>query len=303
MDNAVDEYLWSLRFERNLSNNTVESYGRDLRHLLETLTDDGKRDAPKPKDIKESDLVRHLNLLREDGKSPRSIARATSAIRSFFKELLRKEVLSASPAELLTVPKLGRSLPEVLTPSEVELLLESPPADTVLGVRDRAMLATLYATGVRVSELITLRPVDLDLTKGFLMATGKGQKQRLIPVGGHATDRIQTYLEFSRPQLAAGRAANTRPTSPLFLTRRGGGMTRQGFWKRLRLLAKKVGIKKPISPHKLRHSFASHLLANGADLRAIQAMLGHADISTTQIYTHVERKALKKTYEEHHPRA
>ena len=303
MDNAVDNYLWSLRFERHLAENTIESYGRDLRDLLKTLTENGKRDAPSPREVGEQDLVGHLQCLRKEGKSARTIARATSAIRMLFKELVRREELESSPAQLLMVPKSGRSLPKVLSVEEVDRLLEAPPADTLLGMRDRAMFAVLYASGLRVSELITLRALDIDLTKGFLTATGKGKKQRLVPMGQQAIDRIQTYLDHGRAGLTGGRASNSRPTSPLFLTRLSKGMTRQGFWKRIRLIAKNAGIDKPISPHQLRHSFASHLLANGADLRAIQAMLGHADISTTQIYTHVERQALQRTYDTHHPRA
>jgi len=303
MDEAIDQFVWSLRFERQLSEHTVESYSRDLRELMRTLTKNGKKSSPAPSSVKETDLLQHLQRLKKEGKSPRSIARATSAIRMLFKELVRKEELEKSPAALLTVTKSGRALPKVLSLEEVDRLLEAPPADNPLGLRDRAMLGVLYACGLRVSELIALRVQDLDLSKGFLTATGKGRKQRLVPMGRQAIERVEAFLEFGRPTLAANRAINTKPNSPIFLTRLGRAMTRQGFWKRLRVIAKKAAIEKDISPHQLRHSFASHLLANGADLRAIQAMLGHADISTTQIYTHVEREALQTTYDKHHPRA
>ena len=303
MDTAVDNFLWALRFERQLSENTVESYGRDLRDLLQTLTKDGKRAAPNPSQITETDLLDHLQRLKSEGKSLRSVARATSAIRMLFKELVRREELNQSPAALLTAPKSGRPLPKVLSTDEVDRLLDAPSAETSLGMRDRAMLAVQYACGLRVSELIGLRVQDLDLAKGFLTATGKGRKQRLVPLGRHAIERVESYLAHARPPLCGGRAANGRPQAALFLTRLGRGMTRQGFWKRIRVIARAAEIEKDISPHQLRHSFASHLLANGADLRAIQAMLGHADISTTQMYTHVERKALQNTYDKHHPRA
>jgi integrase/recombinase XerD len=303
MDDAVDRFLWTLRYERNLSPNTVSAYGRDLKRLLTDLEKRYNGHLPEPREITETDLLAHLTNLREDGLHPKSIARATSAIRMLFRDLTTREKIENNPAGLLDVPKTRRSLPVVLSHEEVDQLLEAPPMDTKLGIRDRAMLHTLYATGMRVSELVNARLMDIDLAKGVLIATGKGRKQRMIPLGSHAIKWLSRYLEDARPELAKGYAANARPNSPLFLTQQRKIMTRQGFWKRLRLLAKEAGIRRPISPHKLRHSFASHLLEGGADLRSIQSMLGHADISTTQIYTHVETSSLKKTYDEHHPRA
>ena len=303
MDQAIDDYLWTLRFERQLSNNTVEAYSRDLMGLMKTLTGGGTREAPAPSKVRESDLVEHLQRLQQEGKSPRSIARALSSIRMLFKELVAKEVIESSPASLLSQPRLGRSLPKVLTHEEVDQLLEAPSPESPLGLRDRAMLAVLYASGLRVSELVQLSRQDLDLRRGFLIARGKGNKQRIVPMGNHAIHQIEQYLTHGRPELTAGKVRNTRPDSPIFLSRLGSAMTRQGFWKRLRTHAQSIGIERSISPHQLRHSFASHLLANGADLRSIQVMLGHADISTTQIYTHVDRKGLQSTHSKHHPRA
>jgi integrase/recombinase XerD len=302
MDEAIDQFLWTLRFERHLSDHTVDAYGRDLRKLVETL-ESSHGSVPPVEEVTESDLIAHLGALHEQGLSPRSIARATTSIRMLFKDQEERHALERNPAKLLTAPRIPRPLPDPLTLDEVDALLESPPHDTVLGIRDRAMLALLYATGMRVTELVTIRLMDLDLQRGVAIATGKGRKQRMIPVGSHAVTMVQNYLTDARPELASGRAANVRPSAPVFLTIRGHGMSRQGFFKRLRGLAQSAGIKRSISPHKLRHSFATHLLANGADLRAIQAMLGHADIATTQVYTQVDRTALRRTYDDHHPRA
>ena len=302
MDEAIDQFLWALRFERHLSDHTVDAYGRDLRKLVESLeTFHGK--VPSIEAVRESDLVDHLARLQAAGLSPRSIARATTSRRMLCKDQEERHGLERNPARLLSAPRIPRPLPDALTLDEIDRLLESPPPDTLLGMRDRAMLALLYATGMRVTELLTIRLMDLDLQRGVAIATGKGRKQRMIPVGSHAVNAVQHYLDHARGDLAAGRAANGRSSAPLFLTIRGKGMSRQGFFKRLRALAKAAGIERSISPHKLRHSFATHLLANGADLRAIQDMLGHADIATTQVYTQVDRTALRRTYDDHHPRA
>ena len=302
MDDAIDQFLWTLRFERHLSDHTVDAYGRDLRKLVETL-ERTHGSVPAPTSVTENDLIAHLQSLQKKGLSPRSIARATTSIRMLFKHQEEEHDLERNPAALLSPPRIPRPLPDALTMEEVDKLLVSPPENTLLGIRDRAMLSLLYATGMRVTELLTIRLMDLDLQRGVAVATGKGRKQRMIPVGSHAVEAVQNYLDHARIDLSGGRAQNGRPTAPLFLTIRGKGMSRQGFFKRLRGLAHQAGIARNISPHKLRHSFATHLLANGADLRAIQAMLGHADIATTQVYTQVERTALRRTYDDHHPRA
>lgn len=256
-----------------------------------------------PEDVSETDLLSHLADLREQGLHPRSIARATSAIRMFFLEVVVRRNLATNPANLLSVPKHRTSLPETLTMDEVDRLLVAPPVDSSAGLRDRAMLALLYATGMRVSELVHVRLMDVDLTRGVVSAFGKGRKQRLIPIGDHSVQWISRYLQAARPELGKGHPLLSRPAAALFVTRRGGAMTRQGFWKLLRRYAADAQIYRAISPHMLRHSFATHLLARGADLRSIQAMLGHADISTTQIYTHVGKDELKQTHDAHHPRA
>ncbi|NUN14961.1 MAG: site-specific tyrosine recombinase XerD [Myxococcales bacterium] len=302
MDDAIDRFIWSLKFERNMSAHTVAAYSRDLKKLANFLAQRHNANL-EPEDISETDLLSHLADLRDQGLHPRSIARATSAIRMFFQEVVTRRNLSTNPANLLSVPKHRAALPETLSMDEVDRLLVVPPVDSPTGLRDRAMLALLYATGMRVSELVHVRSMDVDLTRGVVSAFGKGRKQRLIPIGEHAIQWITRYLHAARPELAKGFPLLSRPAAALFVTRRGGAMTRQGFWKLLRKYAADARIYRTISPHMLRHSFATHLLARGADLRSIQTMLGHADISTTQIYTHVSRDELKETYDSHHPRA
>jgi integrase/recombinase XerD len=303
MDDALDRFIWTLQFERGSSPHTVAAYRRDLQRLNAFLAERHGGEVPAPQDVSETDLLAHLAWLRDLELHPRSIARATSAIRMLFAALFDRGQIPNDPAHQLRVPKAHAALPQILTEDEVDRLLVAPPEEGAQGLRDRAMLHVLYATGLRVSELVSLRLAEIDLAKGVVRTTGKGNKERMVPIGDHAALWVRRYLDHARPTLAKGRASNGRPGAPLFLTRLGRGMTRQGFWKLLRKYAVQAGVRKMISPHVLRHSFATHLLAHGADLRSIQLLLGHADLSTTQIYTHVERSELLQTYDAHHPRA
>lgn len=304
MDDALERFLWSLKVERNLAHNTVLAYERDLRRLSEFLIRRSGGDLPCDANaITETDLLAHLADLREASLHPRSVARATSAIRAFFKYLTARGDVQEDPSALIGTSRPAVALPEVLTLEEIDRLLDAPAVDAPRGLRDRAMLSLLYATGMRVSELVRVRVVDVQLEKGAVMASGKGRKQRMIPFGEDARIWVNRYLESGRPTLCANKPGAAKPAAELFVTSRGKGMTRQGFWKLLKRYALQTGIHKNITPHKLRHSFATHLLAGGADLRAVQAMLGHVDIATTQIYTHVDRSELRKAYDAHHPRA
>jgi integrase/recombinase XerD len=292
LDRACDIFIDHLKVERNLSPNTLDGYSRDLRRFV----DGSGRTSPGR--VTPVDVVDHLLRLSDAGLSARSRARALVAVRGLFRFLLGEKVIDSDPTETIDAPKIGRRLPDVLGADEVDRLLAMPPLDAPRGARDAAMLETLYATGLRVSELVGLAVDDVNLERGYVRAFGKGRKQRLVPLGELAAGRVADYLERARPGLVK------RDAEPaLFLTERGRPMTRQGFWKLLRRYAIAAGISAPISPHKLRHSFATHLIERGADLRAVQAMLGHADISTTQIYTHVSRARLLELYRAHHPRA
>jgi integrase/recombinase XerD len=291
LDEALDRWLDHLKVERNVSPHTLASYSRDLTQLFRSLPVDDPRRVDGPH------LTQFLLERARAGVSSRSRARALSAVRGFFRWLQGEREIDADPTELLPSPKLARKLPEVLPLADVDRLLAAPDVATPRGLRDAAMIATLYATGLRVSELVKLRIEDVDLGVGCLRATGKGRKQRLVPVGDVAADLIRRYLEEARPTFVR------QPSHALFLTRLGRGMTRQAFWKLLSAYARGAGIAATLYPHLLRHSFATHLLARGADLRAVQAMLGHADVATTEIYTHVSRARLLELYKKHHPRA
>ncbi|HTU43572.1 MAG TPA: site-specific tyrosine recombinase XerD [Bryobacteraceae bacterium] len=285
-------YLHFCRAEKGLTANTLESYRRDLGQFAGYL-------KQRPAQSVTLDTLRgYLDYLRTYGLSNRSIARHVTTVRGFFGFLLEEGEIASNPAELLVAPKAGSALPKYLDHSKVDQLLESPPDGSATGFRDRAMLNLLYATGLRVSELIKLRVADLDELEGTVRVIGKGNKQRLVPVGRAALGSIERYRTEARPALLNGRV------SPyLFVTARGTAMTRQGFWKLLRVRGKSAGIFRELSPHVLRHTFATHLLEGGADLRSVQTMLGHADIGTTQIYTHVMRSRLRQTIEAHHPRS
>jgi integrase/recombinase XerD len=285
-------FLHYCRTEKGLAVNSLEAYRRDLARFDGWLA--GK---PLPS-VTLNTLRGYLDYLREKRLSNRTIARHVAAIRSFFGFLLEEGDIPANPAELLVAPQIGSSLPKYLDTASVDQLLLSPEEGSGTGLRDRAMLDLLYATGVRVSELIQLRVADLDELEGTLRVIGKGNKQRIVPVGKQALASVARYRAEQRGKLLKGRV------SPyLFVTARGGAMTRQGFWKLLHGHGKSAGIFRSLSPHVLRHSFATHLLEGGADLRSVQSMLGHSDIGTTQIYTHVMRSRLRQTVDRHHPRA
>jgi integrase/recombinase XerD len=296
LDAACDRFLEQLLVERRLSTHTVEAYGRDLCRLRAFLIERGRS---HPGQVTTPDLTDHLLGLAEAGLKPRSRARALVAVRGLFRHLLAEELIDEDPSANLLAPRTGRKLPTVLGLDEVDRLLAAPTGGSVRAVRDRAMLSALYATGLRVSELVGLRLPDLNLKGGFVRTTGKGRKTRLVPLGDVAAAHLTAYLDGARPSLVAGRPAEMG----LFLTGRARPMTRQGFWKLVRGYARAAGIRRDVSPHVLRHSFATHLVERGADLRAVQAMLGHADIATTQVYTHVSRARLMELYRKHHPRA
>lgn len=292
LDGALDDYIQHLRVERGLSKHTVDAYARDLTRFRDWV----QREKTSLDDVDESRVAGYLVTLSKRGLSARSQARALSAIRGFFRFLVQDSRQAIDPTELLEGPKLLRKLPDVLNRDEVLRLLEAPSGTKPNRIRDRAMLQTMYAAGLRVSELVKLDLADLNLEEGFVSALGKGNKRRIVPIGAHARSAVLEYLQVVRPRWA-------KPASrAVFLTARGKAMTRQGFWSLVKKYAKAAGIVKPISPHKLRHSFATHLLAGGADLRSVQSMLGHADVSTTQIYTHVQGDHLRKMHERYHPR-
>ena len=288
----LQRYLESLSLERGLSDHTIAAYRRDLARLAAGL-------AARKLGLLGADsaaLSAHIRELRRQGLSSRSIARALASIRGFYRHLVESAERPDNPAVNLARPKLWRKLPRVLREGQVETLLAAPDLDKPLGRRDRAMLELLYATGLRVSELVGLRLPQLRLDVGFVVVHGKGGKERIVPVGEEAEAWIYRYLNETRPELARGRHEF------VFVNRSGARLSRQGFWKILRGYGNQVGIRE-ISPHLLRHSFATHLLEHGADLRAVQAMLGHADISTTQIYTHIHERRLRSLYDQFHPRA
>ncbi|MGH9381868.1 MAG: site-specific tyrosine recombinase XerD [Thermoanaerobaculia bacterium] len=288
----LQRHLEALDLERGLAGRTVESYGRDLRRLAEGLA---RRGVPL-ETARPQDLTEHLRGLRRQGLSPRSVSRALSAVRGFYAHLVESGERSDNPAVNLSQPKLWRKLPRVLSRQEVESLLQAPDTATPQGVRDRAMLELLYASGLRVSELVGLRLPQLRLDVGFLVAFGKGDKERIVPVGEAAEGWLGRYLREVRPGVAKTRG------DAVFLSRLGRAMTRQRFWQLVQQYGRATGIEE-LSPHVLRHCFATHLLEHGADLRAVQAMLGHADISTTQIYTHIHQQRLHSLYDRFHPRA
>jgi integrase/recombinase XerD len=296
LDSAVDLYLDHVKIERGLARNTVEAYGRDLAKFAHWAGTEGLED---PGQVEPRHVLAYLVSLSKGKLAVRSQARNLVALRGLFKHLRAERYVPADPTAELELPRLGRPLPVVLSADEVERLLAQPAGSDPRRVRDRAMLEVLYATGLRVSELVGLKLAEVNLTDpAYVSTTGKGRKQRLVPLGAAARAALEEYLSAARPRFDRGRNAPA-----LFLTHRGGAMTRQGFWKLLGTYARAAGIRKKISPHKLRHSFATHLLERGADLRAVQEMLGHADIGTTQVYTHLSNARLKQVFKQHHPRA
>ncbi len=290
---SLARYLDYIVAERGLSSNTVLAYRRDLEILRRCLGEGRTFEA-----VRREDLLKALRRLRQEGRSPRSVARWLAAARSFFGFLRREGRIAEDPTSHVESPRTWRVLPKVLSTGDVEGLLRTPDRATPLGLRDAAMLEVLYATGLRVSELVGLRLGSLHLDAGYVRCLGKGGRERVVPLGQEATDALRLYLTEGRSKvLGRGRS------DLLFLNHRGRAMTRQGFWKVLRGHARRAGIRTRFSPHTLRHCFATHLLEHGADLRSVQMLLGHADISTTQIYTHVNRERLRRLYENFHPRA
>jgi len=293
---VIDAYLDHLRVERRLSGHTLESYGRDLRSLALFAESSGVQ----VESLDRRRLEAFVGQQRARGLSPRSVARTVAALRGFYRFLVLERRLPRSPADDVLPPRAWPALPKCLSTEEVDLLIAQPDTSVPLGIRDRAMIEVLYATGMRVSELVAIRAADLHIDEQYLTCIGKGNKERLVPIGEQAAAWMQRYEREVRRELAARRAGQ-RGSPRLFLNARGGPLSRVGFWKILKNYARRTGLS-AVSPHVLRHSFATHLLERGADLRAIQTMLGHADLSTTQIYTHVLEARLRTVYDRFHPR-
>jgi integrase/recombinase XerD len=290
----LQAFLDSLWLESGLSKNTVEAYQRDLMAFATWLAHDEVSLSAATRE----DILRYQGVRIQESRKARSEARLLSSLRRFYRYLCREEIRESDPTTQIESPRLGRPLPEGLSEQEVEALLEQPDIEQCLGLRDRTMLEVLYATGLRVSELVTLTIEQLNMRQGLVRCVGKGNKERLVPLGEEALDWLQQYLIEARPVLLQGYVSED-----LFPTRRGKAMTRQAFWYLIKRYAQQAEIEKPLSPHTLRHAFATHLLNHGADLRVVQLLLGHSDLSTTQIYTHIARERLKSLHASHHPRA
>jgi len=294
MDQLLEQFLHYLTVEKGLSKNTTDAYNHGLTRFFIHLRGKGVQEI---REVDKFHIRGFLLALRRKNLNTKSIVRDLAAIRSFFRFLIQEGILQSNPAEELDSPKVARTLPEILTLKEIEQILEQPDPQTPLGIRDRAMLEMLYATGMRVSELTQLPTHQVNLEAGYVLVYGKGSKERIIPLGSEALKWVTVYLKTARGPLLK------RKESPsLFVNRSGKGMSRQRFWKTLKEYGRRAGLRKRITPHLLRHSFASHLLERGADLRSVQMMLGHVDISSTQIYTHVAGERLKKIHKQYHPR-
>lgn len=293
---AVEDFFHHLQIERGLAENTLTSYRRDLTQYGQYITKE--KEIKSWNDVTRNDIVAFLYKIKDKGKSAATIARMISSIRSFHQFLIREQIVQSDASLYVETPKLDRLLPDVLTAQEIDKLLEIK-GSSPLEIRNKAMLELLYATGLRVTELVTLHVTDLHLTMGFVRCFGKGSKERIIPLGEIAKAAIEDYLANARDELIKKNKKETR----LFANHHGRPLSRQGFWKVIKKIALQAGLMKEITPHMLRHSFATHLLENGADLRSVQEMLGHADISTTQIYTHITKTRLKDMYDQFHPRA
>lgn len=296
LNDALEDFFHFLQIEKGLSENTLTSYRLDLTHYIKYIRKVVQ--ASSWDDVTRNDIVNFLYSLKDDGKSTATISRHISSIRSFHQFLVREQIAKHDPALLIELPKKERKLPDVLSQDEVTLLLNTINGDTPLKIRNEAMFELAYATGLRVSELITLKVTDLHLTMGFVQCIGKGSRERIVPIGDAAKNALERYLNHAR-----GKLVKQSNEQALFVNHHGKPLSRQGFWKILKSAVKDAGITKRITPHTLRHSFATHLLENGADLRIVQELLGHSDISTTQIYTHVTKTRLKDMYDAYHPRA
>nr|WP_244304859.1 site-specific tyrosine recombinase XerD [Dolosigranulum pigrum] len=294
---ALAEYIIYLKIERGLSANTVISYKRDIEKYLTFLTE---KKITQLDEVSRFEILDFLQTLRQSGAADNSIIRMVSSLRKFHQYLKRESIVSDDPMQLIDTPKKASTLPKAISPQAVEQLLEAPDTTTPLGVRDRTILELMYATGLRISELVNLKLSDMHLTMGFIQTMGKGEKERIIPLGEIASQWLDHYLDGARVYLQ-DQSAET--SEYVFLNSRGKGLSRQGVWKKVKQLALEAGIDQNVTPHTLRHSFATHLLENGADLRMVQELLGHADISTTQIYTHITKTRLKQVYSDYHPRA
>lgn len=295
MERTLRDFIHYLSVEKGLASNTLESYNRDLRCFCEYLRQNGVQTLDG---VTRNNIVGYLLSLQKSGKATATLSRNLASIRSFYNYLFQEKHVPDNPAAEMESPKLDKKLPRVLTTQEVDLLLEQPDQQQVTGIRDKAMLEVIYATGIRVSELMSLNTGDINLEAGFIRCTGKGSKERIIPLGSVAVRHVDRYLSAARQKLVRHNGEVS-----LFVNQHGKRLTRQGFWKILKKYARQAGITKDITPHTMRHSFATHLLENGADLRSVQEMLGHADISTTQIYTQVTKRKLRDVYEKTHPRA
>ena len=292
-EQLIESFLDAVWAERGLSKNTLQGYRYDLLQLAAQQENCGSDLISASRE----DLLHFLAAGVREGRSPRSLSRYLSGFRQFYRWLMREGSIKKDPTAMIESPRLGRGLPKALSEQQVEALLEAPDVETPLGLRDRAMIELMYATGLRVSELIGLELPNLNLNQGVVRVTGKGGKERLVPLGEESISWLTRYLDYGRGELMRGAAC-----AKIFVTARKTGMTRQAFWHSIRKHAQLAGIDQQVSPHMLRHSFATHLLNHGADLRVVQLLLGHSDLSTTQIYTHIARDGLKNLHSKHHPR-
>ena len=295
MEQYLKDFIYHLSVEKGLADNTLDSYQRDLRKYLQFLQAQNINSFGQ---TSRRQITAYLSEQQSKGLAPSTITRSLASIRSFYQYLLKEQIITENPAVELESPKSEKKLPHVLSFQDIELLLEQPRTDCIIGMRDKAMLELIYATGIRVSELVSLNLNHANIKMGFLRCDGKGGKERMIPLGSVAIKSLQDYLKYSREKYV-----KNKEEKALFLNQHGNRLTRQGFWKILKKYVLRAGFNTEITPHTLRHSFATHLLENGADLRSVQEMLGHADISTTQIYTQVTRKKIKEIYDQAHPRA
>lgn len=298
MPEIIEQFIDIIWMERGLSENTLAAYRTDLKKFVTWLMSASNTLlVERLISVNREEIMRYLSELEEKQISPRSRARLLSSLRLFYAYLLREKKIEVDPVALIDAPKLGRSLPKILTEEDVESLLLAPDVSTSLGLRDRVLFEVLYATGLRVSELVGLELTQINLQQGVLRVTGKGNKERLVPLGEEAIKWLEKYISEVRAEILKGKV-----TDALFVTKRGGAMTRQAFWYLIKRYAFQAEIASEISPHTLRHAFATHLLNHGADLRVVQMLLGHSDLSTTQIYTHVANERLKSLHSQHHPR-